>query len=139
MFWGEAAWEIGDTHSVYVSASYFTIGQAGGPGSSVSSDLEHIAGVTSGLHHQSISIHQPTQQRSFYATAKLYRSQIIGTTNAFGNPGDVGVFGECFGLADGYQLVGEVMAHQGDDGLPCFIVGSQHQSISPASAGNDRG
>nr|DAI81511.1 MAG TPA: hypothetical protein [Caudoviricetes sp.] len=31
------------------------------------------------------------------------------------------------------------MAHQGDDGLPCFIVGSQHQSISPASAGNDRG
>ncbi|MFH2253191.1 hypothetical protein ABK734_05260 [Enterobacter sp. KE9933] len=55
MFWGEAAWEIGDTHSVYVSASYFTIGQAGGPGSSVSSDLEHIAGVTSGLHHQSIS------------------------------------------------------------------------------------
>ena len=55
MFWGEAAWEIGDTHSVYVSASYFTIGQAGGPESSVSSDLEHIAGVTSGLHHQSIS------------------------------------------------------------------------------------
>lgn len=51
MFWGEAAWEIGDTHSVYVSASYFTIGQAGGPESSVSSDLEHIAGVTSGLHH----------------------------------------------------------------------------------------
>jgi len=51
--WGEAAWEIGDTHSVYVSASYFTIGQAGGPESSVSSDLEHIAGVTSGLHHQS--------------------------------------------------------------------------------------
>ncbi|RAY18588.1 hypothetical protein DP180_19435 [Enterobacter kobei] len=46
---------------------------------------------------------------------------------------------KCFGLADGYQLVGEVMAHQGDDGLPCFIVGSQHQSISPASAGNDRG
>ncbi|MBA7998302.1 hypothetical protein I5453_08245 [Citrobacter freundii] len=55
MFWGEAAWEIGDTHSVYVSASYFTIGQAGGPESSVSSDLEHIAGVTSGLHHQNIS------------------------------------------------------------------------------------
>lgn len=55
MFWGEAAWEIGDTHSVYVSASYFTIGQAGGPESSVSSDLKHIAGVTSGLHHQSIS------------------------------------------------------------------------------------
>ena len=55
MFWGEAAWEIGDTHSVYVSESYFTIGQAGGPESSVSSDLEHIAGVTSGLHHQSIS------------------------------------------------------------------------------------
>ncbi|MDU2844897.1 hypothetical protein, partial [Citrobacter sp.] len=48
--WGEAAWEVGDTHSVYVSASYFTIGQAGGPESSVSSDLEHIAGVTSGLH-----------------------------------------------------------------------------------------
>lgn len=55
VLWGEAAWEIGDTHSVYVSASYFTIGQAGGPESSVSSDLEHIAGVTSGLHHQSIS------------------------------------------------------------------------------------
>lgn len=54
MLRGEAAWEIGDTHSVYVSASYFTIGQAGGPESSVSSDLEHIAGVTSGLHHQSI-------------------------------------------------------------------------------------
>ena len=46
---------------------------------------------------------------------------------------------ECFGLAVGYQLVGEVMAHQGDDGLPSFIVGSQRQSISPASAGNDRG
>lgn len=91
-------------------------------------------------HHQSISIHQPTQQRRFYATAKLYRSQIIGTTNDFGNPDNVGVFGECFGLADGYQLVGEVMAHQGDDGLPCCLkVGSQHQSISPASAGNDRG
>ncbi|MGG5160426.1 hypothetical protein ACLO63_16925 [Citrobacter portucalensis] len=30
------------------------------------------------------------------------------------------------------------MAHQGDDGLPSFIVGSQHQNISPASAGNDR-
>lgn len=84
-------------------------------------------------------LNQPTQQRSFYATAKLYRSQIIGTTNAFGNPGVVGVFGECFGLADGYQLVGEVMAHQGDDGLPCFIVGSQRQSISTASAGNYRG
>lgn len=55
IFWGEAAWEIGDTHCVYVSASYFTIGQAGGPESSVSSDLEHIAGATSGLHHQSIS------------------------------------------------------------------------------------
>lgn len=26
MFWGEAAWKIGDTHSVYVSASYFTVG-----------------------------------------------------------------------------------------------------------------
>ena len=91
-------------------------------------------------HHQSISIHQPTQQRRFYATAKLYRSQIIGTTNDFGNPDNVGVFGECFGLADGYQLVGEVMAHQGDDGLPCCLkVGSQHQSISPTSAGNDRG
>jgi len=25
------------------------------------------------------------------------------------------------------------MAHQGDDDLPRFVVGSQHQSISPAS------
>ncbi|EPH9632483.1 hypothetical protein ACS366_001190 [Escherichia coli] len=31
------------------------------------------------------------------------------------------------------------MAHQGDDGLPCCLkVGSQHQNISPASAGNYR-
>jgi hypothetical protein len=44
-----------------------------------------------------------------------------------------------FGLADGYQLVGEVMAHQSDDGIPLLLEsGSQHQSISPASAGNDR-
>ncbi len=83
-------------------------------------------------------LNQPTQQRSFYATAKLYRSQIIGTTNAFGNPGVVGVFGECFGLADGYQLVGEVMANQGDDGLPASLWGAS-ANISPASAGNDRG
>jgi hypothetical protein len=63
------------------------------------------------------------------ADGKAISPQIIGT-NAFGNPGDVGVFGECFGLADGYQLVGEVMAHQGDNGLPCCLkVGSQHQSI----------
>ncbi|EPN6533959.1 hypothetical protein ACT2R3_004924, partial [Enterobacter hormaechei] len=77
MLWGEAAWEIGDTHSVYVSASYFTIGQAGGPESSVSSDLEHIAGVTSGLHHQSIS---PASTGNYRANLK-HRAPMLGDGN----------------------------------------------------------